>query len=70
MSGRRVLFTLTHGPEHCDLARHAAIAGRAQAAAAVAMGDGAYLTAGDHLGPLKGAGVALYALRDSVRPAG
>ncbi|NIP34605.1 MAG: sulfurtransferase TusB, partial [Thermoplasmata archaeon] len=27
-------------------------------------------TAGDHLGPLKGAGVVLYALRDSVEARG
>ena len=27
MSDKRVLFTLVHGPEHCDLGRHTAIAG-------------------------------------------
>ena len=70
MSDKRVLFTLVHGPEHCDLGRHTAIAGRAGAASAVIMGDGAYLTVGDHLAPLKEAGVQLFALRDSVEARG
>lgn len=70
MSDKRVLFTLTHGPGHCELSRHAAIAGRAQAAGAVMMGDGAYLATGGHTAPLSEAGVTLFALRDSVEARG
>lgn len=70
MSDKRVLFTLTHGPGHCQLSRHAAIAGRAQTAAALMMSDGAYLATGGHTAPLSNAGVSLYALRDSVEARG
>ena len=70
MSDKRVLFTLTHGPEKCDLSRHTAIAGRAGGAGAVITGDGAYLATGGHLAPLVDAGVELFALRDSVEARG
>jgi sulfur relay protein TusB/DsrH len=70
MSEKKALFIMSQPPDTCDIDRQVVVAGRTASAGALLMGDGAYFVNADHLKPLFGAGMVVYALRDSVEARG